>query len=317
MSNGVMTLQEAVGLFLEHVKNTRSIQTARTYGYALRGLLGFASPSLPLEAFSLDLVAGYLDSLSGLSPYTERVHIQAIKSFLVFLAAQRLMDVDFPRLSLILKGRRRLPPRLIAFPEQGVERLLEVALEMVQSPPGGEDLARLRALRDAALIVTLAHTGLRVSEVVRLKVGDVQWLERRAVIMGKGQKKAVVRFSSDAIEALKAYLEARSRVISPPSPSQPLFSGHGGQAERKLKPLSARQVERILSDWVTKVLGEEHKGTITPHTLRHYFVTRVVREAGVSVARRLARHSSITTTDAYTHLADEEVERAYRRAFED
>jgi len=305
-----MTVLEAATLFLEHLKKTRSVQTVRTYGYVLRRFCQFVSPSLPLEALSLDAVTSYLNTLSSLSPYTERVHGQAVKSFFVFLAAQGWKEVNFARLSLIMKGRRRLPQRLITFPEREVERLLGEVLLVIEGSFEVRDLSRLRELRDAALIVTLAHTGLRVSEVVRLRVGDILWDEGKAIIVGKGGKQAIVWFSRQALRALRTYLEARSRLISPISSSQPLFSGHGGRAGKKLKSLSPRQVERVLSAWVTKDMGG-----ITPHTLRHYFVTRVVRKAGVSIAKKLARHASISTTDRYTHLGDVEVERAYRRAF--
>ena len=80
-------------------------------------------------------------------------------------------------------------------------------------------------------------------------------------------------------------------------------------------PISARTAENIVTKHVVAALGEEAKGTITPHTFRHYFVTRAARHHELLLAQHLARHESINTTSGYTHLTETEIDEAYEAVF--
>jgi site-specific recombinase XerD len=82
-------------------------------------------------------------------------------------------------------------------------------------------------------------------------------------------------------------------------------------------PISARSAEKIVERWVVHTLGSGARGTITPHTFRHYFVTVVLRASGgnIRLAQELARHRSIATTERYTHLSDDELDRGYHDIF--
>jgi len=81
--------------------------------------------------------------------------------------------------------------------------------------------------------------------------------------------------------------------------------------------ISERSAEYIVERWAVAALGEEARGTITPHTFRHYFVTVVLRGSGgnLRLAQALARHESITTTQLYTHLSHDELDRGYHDVF--
>jgi site-specific recombinase XerD len=172
--------------------------------------------------------------------------------------------------------------------------------------------------RDAALLVTLADTGLRVSEICSLRRGDLDWEHQRAVVIGKGDKQAIVRFSQRSLQRIDNYLSLRSgRDLRQGRQSiLPLFARHDKKAGKRVLPMSPRTAENIVTRYVVEALGEEARGTITPHTFRHYFVTRAARQHDILLAQNLARHESINTTSGYTHLTETEIDEAYAAVFD-
>jgi site-specific recombinase XerD len=194
---------------------------------------------------------------------------------------------------------------------------------------------RLIDLRDRAFILTLADTGLRVQEACRLRRKQIDWHEGRAIIAGKGDKQAVVRFSKRALQAIRDYLKVREPVLDLLSGKQlsalPVFTGHGlrnlttanqggrpggsGPARHRLKPITTETGREIVRNRTHEALGREVTG-ITPHAFRHYFVTNVLLGTGnLKLAQRLARHSDISSTQRYAHLSDTELDQAYEELF--
>ncbi len=168
-------------------------------------------------------------------------------------------------------------------------------------------------------MLTLADTGLRVHEACKLRRGDVDWNEGRAVVIGKGDKQAIVRFSERSLRALRSYLEARGELdggAGKPLASLPLFARHDKGAGRKVKPVTTATGRNIVHERVAEALGESASGRITPHSLRHYFVTTVLRASGnLKMAQELARHTSIQVTQRYAHLSNDELDRGYHEIF--
>jgi integrase len=182
----------------------------------------------------------------------------------------------------------------------------------------------LEILRDRAFVLTLADTGLRISEACSLKRGDIDWLEERAIIIGKRDKQAVVYFSNRSIQALKAYLHARSSVepsSRTPLASQPLFARHDIRASKKIRPISAGGMwKAIKGDPKQGLIGRiEEAGVdrslVRIHDFRHYFVTMTYLAKGnLKLSQELARHESIATTNRYTHF-NTETAKAYDEIF--
>jgi integrase len=168
--------------------------------------------------------------------------------------------------------------------------------------------------------LTLADTGLRVHEACNLHRGDIDWNEGRAIIIGKGNKQAVVRFSERSLSAIKDYLAIRAAfdgASGRPLPSLPLFARHDKGAGKKIKPMSTATGRNIVAERVSQALGAEAVGRITPHSFRHYFVTTVLRASGnLKLAQELARHASIQVTQRYAHLSDDELDKGYREIFD-
>jgi integrase len=163
---------------------------------------------------------------------------------------------------------------------------------------------------------------LRVHEACNLQRGDIDWNEGKALIIGKGDRQAVVRFSNRSLGALKDYLAARAALdggSGRPLASLPLFARHDPGAGKKVKPITTTTGRNIISQRVKEALGEQFMEKITPHSFRHYFVTTVLRASGgnLKVAQELARHRNIAVTQRYAHLSDDDLDQAYFEMFDE
>ncbi len=325
------TIAETVQKYLSNVKAARSEHTAHTYANALSNFgrvlkeRWLDPDTTPTDKLSEDGIAWLASHLKVYSSATERLYLTAVAGFYEYVAAERLAEINLPRMRLLIRQRARRPGiRLPQFPADDIERILaEISkptmLETVNDDADAAN-ARLRAIRDAAFLLTLADTGLRVHEACALRRGDIDWNEGRAVIIGKGDKQAVVRFSSRAMKALKEYLSARSTLdggSGRPLGSLPLFARHDKGAGKKVKPITTTTGRNIVTERVAQILGKESVGMITPHSFRHYFVTTVLRGSGnLKLAQELARHSNIQVTQRYAHLSDDELDKGYYEIFE-
>lgn len=321
------TIQQAIELFLENVKLARSKNTADTYRFALQAFAAtLADHKLDVESVSVadlseDAIGWFAAALKHLSPATERLYLQAGAGFYEFLAAERLASPTLPRLRLLIRQRaRRIGQRLPQFPREDIEKVLEYIAALPH--PAGDDAVNvhLRNLRDRAFLLTLADTGLRVHEACELRRGGIDWNEGRAIIIGKGDKQAVVRFSKRCMAALKDYLSARSQLDGAsgrPLSALPLFARHDKGAGKKVKPMTTATGRNIVDDRVREALGDAAEGRITPHSFRHYFVTTVLRASGnLKMAQELARHANISVTQRYAHISDDELDQGYHDIFE-
>jgi len=324
--NGGRTVQEAVEAYLGEVARSRSPLTHRTYSQAMARFAevlsdhGLAPTQTPIGLISPEWMAWFIEALQDYAVATERLYLTALSGFYEYVAAEGWAAVNLPAVRQLRRRRsRREATRLPPFPREEIERVLHT-VHQAASADSGDMQERLRALRDRALLFTLADTGLRVSEACSLRRGDLDWREARAIVLGKGGQEAVVRFSERSLRYLRAYLAARAELDGAqgrPLSSLPLFARHDKGSGKRVLPLSPRSAEKIVERWVVAALGPGARGTITPHTFRHYFVTVVLRASGgnIRLAQELARHKSITTTQRYTHLSDDELDRGYHRIF--
>jgi integrase/recombinase XerC len=321
------SLAQAAAAYLDSVSLARSANTASTYRHALAqfqqvlAIRHLDPQTTPAAALPEDAIAWFAAHLKDYASATELLYLQAAKGFYEFLAAEGLSEPNLPRLRLLIRQRARRPGvRLPQFPRQDIETVLDYARSLAGQP--AEDPAEnLRRLRDRAFLITLADTGLRVHEACKLRRGDLDWNEGKAVVIGKGDRQAVVRFSNRAIKALRDYLSARAALDGAsgrPLPSLPLFARHDKGAGKKVRSITTTTGRAIVKQRVKEALGPEAVGTITPHSFRHYFVTTVLRASGnLKLAQELARHRSISVTQRYAHLSDDELDRGYHDTFEE
>ena len=324
--NGGRTVWEAVETYLGEVARSRSPLTHRTYSQAMARFVevlsdhGLSPTQTSIDLISPEWMAWFIEALQDYAVATERLYLTALSGFYEYVAAEGWAPVNLPAVRQLRRRRsRREATRLPPFPREEIERVLQT-VHQAASAASDNVQENLRALRDRALLFTLADTGLRVSEACGLTRGHLDWREARAIVLGKGGQEAVVRFSERSLRYLRAYLAARAELDGAqgrPLSSLPLFARHDKGAGKRILPLSPRSAEKIVERWVVAALGPGARGTITPHTFRHYFVTVVLRASGgnIRLAQELARHKSITTTQRYTHLSDDELDRGYHRIF--
>ncbi|NPV84697.1 MAG: tyrosine-type recombinase/integrase [Anaerolineae bacterium] len=322
-----ISISQAMEAYLKGLSLARSANTARTYHNGIEMFKAtlidqkLDPDTTDVKKLSEDLIVYFTTALKEHSPATERLYITAVTGFYEYLEAQALTSVNLPRLRLLIRQRARRPGiRLPQFPRDAIDEVLAYASRLASHPAEDEN-ARLRNLRDKAFLITLADTGLRVHEACNLRRGDLDWNEGRAIIIGKGNKQAVVRFSQRAQAAIQQYLSARAPLDGAsgrPLSAQPLFARHDKGTGKKVKPITTATGRNIVAARVKEALGSQAAGSITPHSFRHYFVTRVLLASGnLKLAQELARHQNIAVTTRYAHLSDDELDKGYWNVFED
>jgi integrase/recombinase XerC len=320
------TIALVIDRYIDVVKQARSQNTALTYSKALKEFKKALQKekidplTSPANRLTEDLVSRFAMHLKSFAPATEQVYVRAISRFYKYLAAERLAEINLPRMDLLIEQRVRRPGvRLPQFPTNDIERVLEFMATIGAEPVETEN-ERLRAMRDRAFMITLADTGLRVHEACNLRRGDIDWNEGRAIIIGKGDKQAVIRFTSRALRALKDYLAIRAELDGRSGKqltALPLFARHDKGSGKKVKPITPTTGRNIVAERVGQALGDDFDGHITPHSFRHYFVSTILRASGnLKLAQALARHENIQITQRYAHINDDELDKGYYEIFE-
>lgn len=214
--------------------------------------------------------------------------ISAVRRFYHFLVQEGYMGRNPAQLLEPMKMPRKLPQVLR---EEEIQKVLD----------GWQPKDSL-GIRNKALVEVLYGSGMRVSELVGLRIRDVDIQEGIARVLGKGQKERMVPLSRKACEALKTYLRIR-REFSPQTDH--VFVSHRGC------PLTRQRVWEILRQTFGDLAG--HHG-VYPHLLRHSFATHLLsRGADLRVIQELLGHAQLATTQVYTHLSLEQIRRAFRQ----
>lgn len=320
------SISRVIDEYIQTVTSARSANTGRTYHNAMNAFRYMLEDhklppdTTPISTLPEYAIPWFIAALKVYSPTTERLYLTALTGFYEYLSAERLCEINLPRMRLIIRQRARKPgQRLPQFPYHNIEKILEYANKIALFVQ--EDfVSQLIIFRDRAFLLTLADTGLRVHEICGLRRGDIDWNEGRAIIVGKGNQQAVVRFSRRSLVAIKDYLSIRASLDGASGrtlASLPLFARHDRGAGKKVKPITTTTGRNIVTQRVSEALGPEAIGSITPHSFRHYFVTVVLRSSGnLKLAQELARHKNIAVTQRYAHLSDDELDKGYWDIFE-
>lgn len=324
-------ISDVMTAYLRLVERSRSKHTKLSYKNALQVFSevlrkqSLDPATTPIAILSEDMLGPLVDHLNVFSPATEQLYLQAVKGFYLYVDSERLAPINQSRVAVLIRQRSRRPGvRYPQFPANDIELLLEKieSVDNLITSTESEEMSDniLRAYRDRAFLLTLADTGFRVHEACNLRRGDIDWNEQRALIIGKGDKQAIVRFTNRSLQAIKDYLQQRASIDGSSGrqlSSLPLFARHDKGAGKKVKPMTPTTGRNIVKERVEQFLGNELVGKITPHSFRHYFVTTVLRGTGnLKIAQELARHKNIQVTQRYTHLSDDELDKAYYDVFE-
>ena len=322
------SIEAATEVFLSVLEESRSLNTARTYKQALQRFsetlqrLGINTDETTVQETREDWMRDFIRDLKDYAPATEQLYLTGLVGFYEFLASEYDLTINLARVrALIRRRQRRIPAKLPQFPRESIERVL-VYVEDELDVPGLNELERLRRIRDRAFVLILADTGLRISEACALTRGQLDFEEQRAVVTIKGNRESIVRFSDRSLHAVRVYLKLRQErdgATGKPLSALPVFARHDKGAGKRILAISTVGARNIVDRWVVAALGETARGTITPHSFRHYFVTVVLRASGgnLRLAQELARHKNISITQRYAHLSDDDLDRGYHDIFND
>ena len=278
----------------------RSPKTIFAYRNALEQFIKVVGEDAEMN---IESYTAFLKAIKLKSPSTKGIYTTAVRQLYAFCKAGNSDELK----EATKHYTRNQGKRIVNFNREAVEKVIEFCSSL-----SGD----LEALRDRAFVLTLVDTGLRISEACALKRSDVDWLEERAIIIGKGDKQAVIRFSNRSIEALKIYLHARANVepnSRTPLGSQPIFARHDIRASKKIRPITAGGMWKAIKSRIEEA-GVE-RSAVRIHDFRHYFVTMTFLAKGnLKLSQELARHESISTTNRYAHFGGE-ADAAYDEIF--
>lgn len=312
----VQTVETAANAFLSNIRKSRRPLTHRAYSAVLKGFLTRMSGTIqakdPIGKLTERHAFDYMQEILDLAPASRQLHAAALRRFYTFVAGNDWAVVSGDRLNFLFSGGNVLSP--VAKKIQYDKVRVKAFLEWVRAwdCKGNTRTRRIRNLRDRAFILTLADSGLRVHEACKLVIKDIDFELQSGIVIGKGNKQARFKISAEALEAVQAYLGARE-ALAVVSPDQPVFSSHARYHRQSIQHMTTRTGENIIHALEMKIFGEK---TLTCHTLRHRFVTRLLETTkNLKTAQELARHTNINVTERYAHLLDEELDADFNMAF--
>jgi len=300
-------MRRLIQRYLEHLQGERDVSphTLRAYEgdllrfheFLARDFLGKEPQAVRPEDVDALAVRSFLAALTreGLGKRSQGRALSAVRSLFRFACREGTLAANPAQSVRTPKYPKKLPRHLR--PGE-VENLLE-------APAAGDGPL---ALRDRAILELLYATGLRVGELVSLDWGAVDLAARVLRVMGKGRKERMVPFGRPAAQALRSWLAVWEAVRARRAldDDEPVFLNHlGGR-------LTDRSVLRVIDKWVASAAVARG---VHPHTLRHTFATHLLENgADLRTIQELLGHSSLSTTQKYTHLEVERLLAVYRDA---
>jgi integrase/recombinase XerD len=292
------TVEAGIQRFLDHVRVERGLtaNTLAAYGTDLgrfsRELVRRRGEGVRCQDVGEADVLAHLDHLvqAGMAISSQARHLTAVRCLFHHLRDQELISVDPTEMIELPRGGRALPSYL------SIEEVdLLIAAPDRKTPSG---------LRDAAMLDLAYATGLRVSELVRVRLGDIDFDAGFLRTMGKGRKERLVPVGDRALNLLREYLEVRSGSRLK-GPRAPLFLSNRSAA------MTRQRFWQIVAEYALRA-GITKR--LSPHTLRHSFATHMVaRGADLRAVQAMLGHEDLGTTEVYTHVSTAHVEEAYRR----
>lgn len=289
--------------FLEYleVEKGRSALTVRNYQFYLQRFITWAKDPDPADITpdSIHQFRLYLNRLESrgegtLKKTTQNYHLIALRSFLKFLARRDIKTMAPEKIELAKQGSRD-----VAFLDgNDLQRMLEA--------PEKSELAPIVKARDKAILELFFSTGMRVSELANLKQNQINLERDEFTVRGKGDKTRVVFLSQQARHALKKYLEMRKDDV----PHMFVRHDRAKSEDKEVNALTPRSIERLVK-YYSVLAGIPKK--VSPHTLRHSFATDLLMNgADIRSVQAMLGHSSITTTQIYTHVTNQQLREVHK-----
>ena len=285
--------------FLQYVRFERGY-AANTLAAYERDLMQFrefveASGLTQWSALEPDILEGFVTSLQdrGYSTATVGRKVAAVRSFLHFLFAEGVIENELVDWLHQPKVGKRLPHTLS---REAVQRLLDAA--SIEETP--------LALRDRALLEMLYATGMRASEILNLRMGDVDLANNTVLCMGKGSKERLIPLYPAARDCVQRYIEEGRPFLLRETAEKTLFLNNLGDA------LTRQGLWFLVRHYAQ---AADLESWVTPHTLRHTFATHLLDGgADLREVQQFLGHANITTTQIYTEISSQRKREVYDRA---
>jgi integrase/recombinase XerD len=274
--------------YLEYIEYERGLSknTIESYKYDLKEFdLYFNNKIINL---TYNDIQDYLDFISNKSARTTAHHITVLNAFYKFLLDEKIIDSNPCENIVNTKIPRKLPNYLT---EEEVNNLLDIKLETAYD------------YRNKAMLELLYATGLRISELINLKINDIDYNECFLRVFGKGKKERIVPIGDIALKYLDIYTNKYRNEILGNAMSDYLFISNAKK--------------NITRQGFFKILKKESsragiKKVVSPHVLRHSFATHLLSNgADLRIIQELLGHENITTTEIYAHLINEKLKDDY------
>ncbi|HEX8500346.1 MAG TPA: tyrosine recombinase XerC [Pyrinomonadaceae bacterium] len=303
-------MEQLISQFLEHLRYERNVSehTLRNYAIDLGQFLEHLAPADPRTGARRELDVKEIDHIT-IREWLSELHdaqkkkssiarkLAALRTFFQFLIREGAVEANPAKLVSTPRLEKKLPNHLS----------IEDAVRFIETPDEATDLGK----RDRAILEMLYGTGVRVSELVKLDLKDIDFRSRMVRVKGKRRKERVVPFGEPALHALMRYLtEVRGTFLNnaPAAEREPdaVFLNYQGTR------ITTRSVGRMVDKYI-KICAGIHD--ISPHSLRHSFATHLLDSgADLRDIQELLGHARLSTTQIYTHVSMEKLIEVYDKA---
>jgi tyrosine recombinase xerD len=290
------------------IERGRSSRTSENYTRYLERFLQFAGMDLTVDKITPELIRKYRlwlnrqkdDNGNELALITQNYHLIALRGFLNYLSKRSIPSMAPNKIELPRVHRKQVT---FLYNDE-VERIFDAV-------PDDDEISHLR---DRAILELLYSSGLRVSELIGLNRDHVNTTRREFTVRGKGQKDRPVFISKSAATRLELYLRARTDSLIP------LFLSYSRNTQAPstsgdYRRLNQRSVQRMVAKYA-RLAGITKR--VSPHTMRHSFATDLLMNgADIRSVQSMLGHSSIATTQVYTHVTDQHLRDVHERFHSD
>ena len=236
-------------------------------------------------------IRDYINNLGKLKKNASTIsrHISTYKTFYKFLYKNNIINKkDYPLNKITYPKKEKRLPKFLYYNE-----LLDIIKESEKSNDG---------IRNRLIIEMLYATGVRISELINIKLSDIDTNSKKIVVLGKGNKERIVYYGEYAEEVMNKYLATHNR-----KDNNYLFVNSYGN------PLSDRGVRYIIDNIMKKLSIKTH---VTPHVLRHTFATDMLNNGcDIKIVQELLGHASLRSTEVYTHVTNDRIKKVYYDCF--
>lgn len=291
------SVDQLVDLFINYllVEKGLSNATIEAYSQDLKRYAEFleADKIVTVAESDTTLILKYLLALrdDGISIRSRARHLVTIRGFYRFLAQEKILSAD--------------PSRIVDLPKAGLKLPDVLSIEEVRSLLEAPDPATSKGMRDAAMLELLYAAGLRVSELIAVKINDVNLEAGFIRTLGKGSKERIVPIGSHAQRKISEFMTAGRPLLLKSRVSPYLFVARAG------KPMTRQSFWKLIKKYAV-IAGIEKD--ITPHSLRHSFASHLLEGgADLRAVQMMLGHVDISTTQIYTHVAKDHLKRLHEK----